>query len=153
MSTQRKISHGQRITSGDVEAPPPSGPEFHCPVPHAAQDVGSVRRRARIALGGWDLSPDTVDDALLVVSELVTNAVTHALPPAALRLAYANRRRGLRIEVSDGGPAPHPHPGPPVDGLPEEHGRGTGIVAALSVRHGVIAHPGGITRWVGMSPP
>ncbi|MFF2809091.1 ATP-binding protein [Streptomyces sp. NPDC058000] len=90
-------------TSGDAQAPPCGSAEFVLPLPHAAQHVGSVRSRARNVLGNWDLPSDAADDALLVISELVTNAVTHALPPAVLRLSSADRQRGLRIEVTDGG--------------------------------------------------
>lgn len=40
----------------------------------------SVARHGAV-LGGWGTDSAAADQALLVVSELVTNAVEHALPP------------------------------------------------------------------------
>lgn len=123
--------------------------EFLCPLPHIPEAVGVVRRRAHAVLTGWNLSPATIEDAVLVISEMVTNAVTHALPPALLQLSRTGGGEGpcaLRIEVTDAGPsadARRPDGGPQAG----EHGRGSGIVSALSVRHGVRADRGWITRW------
>ncbi|MET7796559.1 ATP-binding protein [Streptomyces decoyicus] len=122
--------------------------EFLCPLPHIPEAVGFVRRRAQTVLAGWNLPSATIEDAVLVISELVTNAVSHALPPAVLHLSRTDAEglRALRIEVTDAGPAQCARR--PVDGgQSEEHGRGSGIVTALSVRHGVRAHRGWITRW------
>ncbi|MYS47932.1 ATP-binding protein, partial [Streptomyces sp. SID5998] len=51
------------------------------PLPPTPGAVPSVRRRVRAVLGGWDLPTGAADDVLLVVSELVTNALVHARPP------------------------------------------------------------------------
>ncbi len=118
------------------------------PLPHILEAVAAVRHRARTVLADWDLSGDALDEALLVVSELITNAVVHALPPAVLHLGSSrvDGRRALHIEVTDGGAAPRPHR--PLDDLePDEHGRGLGIVTALSARHGTRVHRGRVTRW------
>ncbi|MGW1028173.1 ATP-binding protein [Streptomyces sp. NPDC002577] len=127
--------------------------EHVCPVPHIPEAVAAVRRRARTALAAWDLPPDTAEDALLVISELVTNAVTHARPPAVLRLGWTrvDGRRALRIEVTDGGPASLTER--PADLQPDEHGRGIPIVAALSARHGIRTHSEGVTRWADVEAP
>ncbi|MBN0047113.1 ATP-binding protein [Streptomyces actuosus] len=117
------------------------------PLPHAPVAVPAVRRRVRAALTGWHLCADVVDDVLLLASELLTNAVVHALPPATLRLSrLLGHARGtvLRVEVTDMGPAPaagQPEP------APDEHGRGIDIVMALSDRCGVREHFGGTSRW------
>lgn len=123
--------------------------EHTCPLPHIPEAVSVVRRRARSVLAEWKLSACVVDDALLVISELLTNAIVHALPPAALRLSWtkADRAGALRIEVTDAGPATAAGPGPATAADPDEHGRGIGIVNALSARRGVRVHPGGVTRW------
>ncbi|MFI2184994.1 ATP-binding protein [Streptomyces sioyaensis] len=122
--------------------------EHVCPLPHIPEAVSVVRRRMRTVLADWNLAPDLAEDALLVISELITNAVVHALPPAALRLSRAggDGRPTLRVEVTDAGPA--------ADGRPvvepceaDEHGRGIGIVTALAAECGTQVHAGGTTRW------
>lgn len=120
--------------------------EFMCPDIHAARDVGRTRRRVDALLGRWNVSPDVVEDALLVISELVTNAVTHALPPAVLRVTC--RRGILRIEVTDGGPTHKQR----TEGLHDEHGRGICIVTAVATQHGTVAHAGGVTHWAELHP-
>lgn len=113
-----------------------------------ARDVSRIRRLAKEFLTGLKLSPTARDDALLIISELVTNAVLHALPPAALRVRCI-QHHALRIEVTDGGPHPNP---PPKTDQHEEHGRGMLIVAAMAVRYGTITHAGGSTCWAELNP-
>lgn len=129
-------------------AMPHPGADFLCPLPHIPEAVGVVRRRAYAVLTSWNLPPATIEDAVLVISEMVTNAVTHALPPALLQLSRSGDEGpcSLRIEVTDAGPAADARQ---PEGSPqaEEHGRGSGIVTALTVRHGIRAHRGCITRW------
>ncbi|MER6078874.1 ATP-binding protein [Streptomyces sp. NPDC001833] len=119
--------------------------EYVFPMPPVAGAVSDVRRRAGAVLAAWKVSPDVIEDALLVVSELLTNAIVHALPPAVLRLSWM-RDAGLgtlRIEVTDAGPAGQPPAG--ID--PDEHGRGEEIVHALATRYGIETRPGAVTRW------
>ncbi|MFD5567451.1 ATP-binding protein [Streptomyces cadmiisoli] len=119
-----------------------------CPLPHAPGAVSVVRRRVRAVLDEWRVCPKIFEDALLVVSELLTNAIVHALPPAELRLSWAGSdgRGTLRCEVTDAGPRLAPGQSP--EGIdPDEHGRGMEIVKALATRHGIRVHPAGVTRW------
>lgn len=113
-----------------------------------ARDVSRLRRLAKEFLTDLKLSPAARDDALLIISELVTNAVLHALPPTALRVRCI-QRQVLRIEVTDGGPQPDPPPRVDEQG---EHGRGMQIVAAMAIRHGTVTHAGGATRWAELHP-
>ncbi|MFF5187612.1 ATP-binding protein [Streptomyces sp. NPDC000345] len=122
--------------------------EHVCPLPPVPGAVAAVRRRVGAVLADWKVSEDIVDDSLLVVSELLTNAIVHALPPAELRLSWAwgDGRGTLRVEVTDAGPALVPGQSRPgID--PDEHGRGELIVQALAARHGRRVHSGGVTRW------
>ncbi|AVH60234.1 MULTISPECIES: ATP-binding protein [Streptomyces] len=122
--------------------------EYICPLQHTPGAVSVLRRRVGALLSDWNVSPDIAEDALLVVSELLTNAIVHALPPAELRLSWV-RGDGpstLRVEVTDEGPALTAGQSPAgID--PDEHGRGMEIVHALATRHGIHVHSGGITRW------
>ena len=119
-----------------------------CPVPPVAGAVPAVRRRVGRLLADWDVCPRIVDDSLLVVSELLTNAFVHALPPAVLRLSWrpGDGAGTLRVEVTDAGPV-RPAGASPAGVDPDEHGRGEHIVRALAARHGIRVHDGGVTRW------
>ncbi|AZP14797.1 ATP-binding protein [Streptomyces aquilus] len=121
------------------------------PTPEA---VRSMRHRARTILEAEDLPEDTVQDALVVMSELTTNALCHALPPAYLRLSVpvAEGCRIVRIEVTDSGRACHAHLSSGYKD-PEEHGRGLEIVNALSTRCGSRAQRSRSVRWAELTAP
>lgn len=93
-------------------------------------------------------APQTViQDALLVASELVTNAVRHGLPEIVLSLGIGFDR--VRIAVRDCGTTlPQVPSGPPS--LERPSGRGLLIVAATATDWGVEPHAGGggKTVWV-----
>jgi CheY-like chemotaxis protein len=90
----------------------------------------------------WGLD-HVIDDALLVVSELVTNAVLHARSTAELRLVPGEET--LRIEVADQGRS---GPDPVLAGADDEHGRGLLLVAVLSAAWGTEARTdGGKVVW------
>jgi anti-sigma regulatory factor (Ser/Thr protein kinase) len=108
------------------------------PLPSA---VPHARHHAIHALRDWDLRA-LAEDAALIVSELVTNAIAAsavlpARPPVSLQLITDGQT--LRIEVRDHSPASlRPGAGPtgPEGSDDAEHGRGLGVVAALSTRCG-----------------
>ncbi len=109
------------------------------------EDHASARARALVTshlaeLGVTDRP--VVDDAVLVASELVTNAVLHAELPCQLRLV--STRDELRIEVEDRAHAQPQRRRPDDD---DEHGRGLTIVAALSSGWGSRPTPTGKVVW------
>jgi anti-sigma regulatory factor (Ser/Thr protein kinase) len=84
--------------------------------------------------------PETVADARLVVSELVTNAVLHARTPIEVQVLVAAET--LRIEVTDSG-LDRPH-------MWAEHdrgGRGLPIVQAVASGWGVVDQGSRKTVW------
>lgn len=104
----------------------------------------AARRFTAEALVGWGLEgTELADDVLLCVSELVTNAVLHGVPPGRqLRLLLRYDVRALVVEVHDSGPGvPHiVHDG-------DEGGRGLLLVAALSDKWEVRERELGKTVW------
>ncbi|WP_167503972.1 ATP-binding protein [Streptomyces malaysiensis] len=135
-------------TTARPEVTPSEGVESVFPLPRALEALGALRHHVRTTLAGWGVPAGTADDALLVISEMTTNAVTHAFPPAVLRLSctHTDGCSALRVEVTDAGPTPQAERGE-HGRQPEEHGRGTAIIAALSARCGICVHSDGTTRW------
>lgn len=114
----------------------------HLPVPAA---VGSVRRFVRDALTGWGLE-ELAGDAMLVTSELATNAVTHGSSPFRTSLVRADG--AVRVAVEDGSSTwPELHHALPGD----QDGRGMAIVASLSRRTGCERTAGGKVTWAELS--
>ena len=94
-----------------------------------------------------DVPPGMVWTALLLTSELVTNAVLHAR--THLRVGVARDERSLLIAVTDSGPPPE-RGSPAVDESElVESGRGMQIVASIADDFGWQIRPndGGKTMW------
>lgn len=102
----------------------------------------AARRFLGEALEQWGYSGARIEDARLLLSELVTNAVIHARSPLSVSIRSA--RPSLRLLVRDHSPA-EPTLRAPVPGTPS--GRGLHVVAALSRDWGVEATPDGKTVW------
>jgi anti-sigma regulatory factor (Ser/Thr protein kinase) len=113
---------------------------------HRVEAVATARHTAQTVLEDWDLDEETADAVLLVISELVTNAVEHAEPPLALHLHREHTGNRLWIGVTDGGPATHDGPWTTTC-ADDEHGRGLHIIDALADSQGTTSHPHGITHW------
>ncbi len=126
--------------------------------PHAVMDVTvsvlaakAARGAVESILGGWGYDdPDLVDDVVLIVSELVTNAVRHAPDDEVPQLHLESRPHALRIGVSDGAAIR-----PLIRELSDtaESGRGMRIIAALASRWGVDDQGRGKRVWVEMDRP
>ena len=117
-------------------------------LPNDLSSVAEARRFVRTHLEEWGI-PDPLDDALLVVSELAANALTHARSSYRIRLSATPAV--LRIEVDDAG-AGTPEPQPLTD--TEEHGRGLHLVDALAASWGMESgEDGGKRVWAELALP
>lgn len=83
-----------------------------------------------------------VDDAVLLVSELVTNSVLHGGPP--LVVAVDCDEATLQVRVRDGSPA---LPTPRDAARSDENGRGLALVAEMSADWGVDTEEDGKHVW------
>ncbi|GAB3600799.1 hypothetical protein GCM10027446_34360 [Angustibacter peucedani] len=84
-----------------------------------------------------------LDDAQLLVSELVGNGVRHGGPPILLRVECVETD-GLQVSVTDGGPG---EPQRREAGPDAENGRGLTLVDYISDAWGVEAGEHGKTTW------
>ncbi|MFI9720210.1 SpoIIE family protein phosphatase [Streptomyces sp. NPDC052396] len=101
------------------------------------RSVAAARAFVRDTLQGWGF-PDIIDDAVVLTSELVTNAVVHAGTAADVLCVRADG--GVRIEVGDRYPErelPLQSPGRQFGGLDREGGRGLLLCTALAAHWGV----------------
>ncbi|MGW5419950.1 ATP-binding protein [Streptomyces sp. NPDC003943] len=124
-------------------------------VPHGPAGVGEARHRMREQLIRSGMSESVVDDAVLILSELLSNACRHGRPlgPGAdvgdgdVRAAWSvDRRGGLTIEVTDGGGPTRPVPATPS--VTARGGRGLNIISALAQDWGVRdSATGEVTVW------
>ncbi|WP_173318060.1 ATP-binding protein [Streptomyces fulvorobeus] len=116
-------------------------------LPSRPESAATARRlTSGVVLRQWGLSPLIAEHAVLLVSELVGNAVRHT-GARIFGLRMVRRRGWIRVEVRD-----------PSRGLPclmpvremDVSGRGLFLVDKLSDRWGVDLLPRGKTTWFEM---
>ena len=100
-------------------------------LPALLTSANTARAFTREALAEWNIT-DVVDDTLLVVTELVNNAVTHAQSECHLRLSV--NATAVRVEVIDRSTET---PEPLAPSSTRDHGRGLHLVDALTAAWGV----------------
>jgi anti-sigma regulatory factor (Ser/Thr protein kinase) len=111
-------------------------------VPHLPPSASVVRHRFVDDLRARGLSGLVVDDAALVLSELVGNAIRHGAPlsTGGIRVRWTVGPATIRIEVADGGRGPLKHeastPLPAGGSADAERGRGLAIVSMLTTSWG-----------------
>jgi anti-sigma regulatory factor (Ser/Thr protein kinase) len=106
-----------------------------------------ARRQVGPLLAAWGLSPDDRDIALLVINELLSNAVEHAGTSVELRLSLTDT--ALLVRVRDQSPAaPQLRP---FD-VQARRGRGLQFVEALAERWSWTVDARGKTVWAELIP-
>ncbi|MCP9206893.1 ATP-binding protein [Streptomyces sp. NEAU-Y11] len=108
--------------------------------------VAQTRCIAAALLRLWEIADTLAEDVRVVISELVTNAIKHGHGIVSLRMRHCEDE--LRIEVTDGSPAPAELNHPDEE---DESGRGVYLVAVLASGWGV-SHQGR-TTWATFHAP
>ncbi|MGW2055559.1 ATP-binding protein [Streptomyces sp. NPDC001840] len=114
--------------------------------------VALARLELRKALADWGLSM-LEDSAVLILSELLSNASLHAkvTPEQVIETRYFRSSGALRIEVHDGSPE---RPQPRTPDAEASDGRGLLLVDALADEWGVADRAGpGKAVWATLSVP
>ncbi|WP_442811928.1 ATP-binding protein [Streptomyces sp. NBC_01803] len=120
-------------------------------VPHGPSGVGMARRRLRAELRESGTRESLVDDAILILSELLSNSCRHARPldeGQEIRAAWSQGGDGsVTIAVTDGGGPTRPLPSSPS--VTARGGRGLTIITTLSRAWGVreTEATGAVTVW------
>jgi anti-sigma regulatory factor (Ser/Thr protein kinase) len=122
-------------------------------LPYAPASVAVARQHLSADLTRAGIVHAAVGDAVLVVSELLSNAIRHAhpLPGASLQVAWAVADDWVEVAVSDGGS--HTRPQPANASLSSLGGRGLDIVEFLCRRWGVRTDDAGLTVWAVLAAP
>ncbi|MFC9229488.1 ATP-binding protein [Streptomyces decoyicus] len=138
-------------------------------VPHGPVGVGMARRRMREELLASGVQDTVVDDAVLVLSELLSNSCRHArpiyengspgsvtpdtkdAPSASVRASWRIDAQGrLTVAVTDGGGPTRPLPATPS--VTARGGRGLAIIRSLAKDWGVRDTVAGeVTVWAVLS--
>lgn len=116
-------------------------------VPHEGHGVSLARHALGSELASLGVSDDVRQDAMLVTSELVSNAVKHAapLPGGVVRMTWSIDEDYLRIEITDGGSVTRPNP--EVATVFALGGRGLDIVRTISREWGVTQDGEAVSVW------
>lgn len=130
-------------------------------LPRAPASVTNARRSLCAGLEAAGIDDATVSDAVLVLSELLSNALRHAaplpepFPPDSVRVTWTVRQTGnppaggIEIAVCDGGGATLPRIArPSISAL---GGRGLGIVERVAARWGTEVEDQVTTVWAVLS--
>lgn len=122
-------------------------------VPHIAASVPTARRAIAQDLQVRGVPVETIDEAEIVVSELVGNAVRHARPltDGTVRVHWQVRAKVVELDVTDGGgrTVPKPQHFSPY----ASSGRGLRIVRSIAHEWGVLDEDRGRTVWVCLGGP
>ena len=122
-------------------------------VAHHAAAVPSTRRALVADLRSIGVDPNVVDEAEIVVSELLGNAVRHAdaLPDGRVRVHWQVKGGVVELDVTDAGSGSAPRPLQPAPYATS--GRGLRIVRSLAHEWGVLDDERGRTVWVTLGGP
>ncbi|MEC4020887.1 SpoIIE family protein phosphatase [Streptomyces sp. H27-D2] len=143
---------GEQITETDMRRPVATARAAATFEP-VGRSVATARAFVRDTLQGWGFA-DIIDDAVVLTSELVTNAVVHAGTAADVLCLRADD--GVRVEVADRYPErdiPVQNAGQQYANPDREGGRGLLLCSALASRWGVEYSPARKQVWFQLDLP
>jgi serine/threonine-protein kinase RsbW len=118
-------------------------------LPVSEHSARLARRVARTVLAAWQL-PGTQETAIVLLSELVMNAIQHARATQTIHVELEAVKSCLRIEIT----SPDPYcPQPRTPGESAESGFGLLLLDALASRWGVRQTAAGKVVWAELEPP
>lgn len=122
-------------------------------LPYSPASVAVARQRLAGELSAAGIYAGAISDAVLVVSELLSNAIRHArpLPGANVQVAWALTGDAVEVAVSDGGALTRPVRAHAT--LSSLGGRGLDIVEFLARAWGVRTDDSGLTVWAVLPAP
>jgi len=122
-------------------------------VPWAMSSAVQVRRTLVSALRALGVNETIIDEAEIVVSELVANSIRHAqpLPDGMIQVNWAESDGVVEVSVTDGGGPTTPAPAPTSPW--SANGRGLRIVRSLAHEWGVKDDVDSCTVWVSLGGP
>jgi serine/threonine-protein kinase RsbW len=122
-------------------------------IPWGLEPSNEARRVVVTDLVARDVLDATVDEAELVLSELVANSLRHAspLPDGTIRVHWKAKNDVVELEVSDGGGQTAPSVRRPAPWAPS--GRGLRIVRSIAHEWGVVEDRGTVTVWAAIGGP
>jgi serine phosphatase RsbU (regulator of sigma subunit)/anti-sigma regulatory factor (Ser/Thr protein kinase) len=136
------VADGADFTARASFAPDPTAPS-------------RARSFTRDALRAWGLPDEVVDDAVLLVSELVANGVQHAGTELEVHVRLAaGASPGVEVQVTDQHPARAlPATATPAGNTDSERGRGLLLPSALASEWGVTYTAAAKTVWFRLPVP
>jgi serine/threonine-protein kinase RsbW len=146
------------IANPDLIASPARQPLLRV-FPGTPDSASAARLMARQLLGDSDPAAETV---VLLVSELVTNAVLHSqsgAPGGTVTVALCPLSAGVLVQVRDDGGPSEPHLAESIaetmaeSAAGAEHGYGLLVVDALADSWGTISGPDSRVTWCRVSRP
>lgn len=122
-------------------------------VPWQMSSALNARRTVVSELVALEVDATLVEEAEIVISELVSNAVRHAkaLPDGTVQVSWTVRDGVVEVAVTDGGGPTTPRPAPASTW--SANGRGLRIVRSLAREWGVKEDEDRCTVWVELGSP
>ena len=116
-------------------------------VPHERSSVRAARHALAYELAANGIETPMRDDAILVLSELVSNAIKHAepLPSGDISVSWALHQDRLHLEITDGGALTRPQAA--AAAVSSLGGRGLDIVRTICSEWGVTEDGNAVTVW------